>query len=505
MLEVDTEITVSRTPSSPSAALPGGSTGRPDWIRRWERTLWLLDLVAIAVAIGIAAAVRATVSSPVVAQSEGPNRSSYATACILLLATWMSSLSLHMSRDRRISGTGPEEYKRVVTATVRLFGVFAILAFLGQADFTRSLVAVAFPSGVVLLVTVRWLARKWLHRQRKRGGWSHRVLVVGSRDNVAHLAAELTREAYAGFEVVGVCVPGGAEVPDANDTDGPLSWPVVGSLTTIPDAVRTSAADTVAVVPSVGLTPAALRRLGWALEGSGADLVVAPALTDVAGPRVHVRPVAGLPLLHVEAPQYEGPMRVAKGVFDRCVALAMLLLLSPLLIAIAVAVRTTSSGPALFRQERVGRDGHSFTVYKFRSMVVDAEAMVARLAQLNENDGLLFKMREDPRVTRVGRWIRRYSLDELPQLINVLKGDMSLVGPRPPLPSEVANYAFDVRRRLLVKPGMTGLWQVSGRSDLSWEDTVRLDLYYVENWSMTADMLILWKTVAAVLRGSGAY
>lgn len=194
-----------------------------------------------------------------------------------------------------------------------------------------------------------------------------------------------------------------------------------------------------------------------------------------------------------------------KGLVDRSAAAVALTLLMPLLAAIAVAVRVDSRGPVLFRQTRVGQGGREFGVWKFRTMVVDADALLGGLAARNETDGLMFKMREDPRVTRVGRLLRKWSLDELPQLVNVLLGQMSLVGPRPPLPSEVARYDGDVARRLLVKPGMTGLWQVSGRSDLSWEDGIRLDLYYVENWSLAADLTILWKTFGAVVNGRGAY
>jgi exopolysaccharide biosynthesis polyprenyl glycosylphosphotransferase len=249
-----------------------------------------------------------------------------------------------------------------------------------------------------------------------------------------------------------------------------------------------------------------LRRVCWALENTDVDVVVAPALIEVAGPRLHIRPVARLPLLHVEKPEFTGGRRIVKGTFDRLVAVAALTLLSPLLVAIALAIRLTSPGPALFRQTRIGVRGVPFMIYKFRSMRSDAEATKSELTLLNDNaDGLLFKIRRDPRVTAVGRVLRRYSLDELPQLINVAKGEMSLVGPRPPLPAEVELYADDVRRRLLVKPGVTGLWQVSGRSDLSWDDSVRLDLRYVENWSLVWDFEILWKTVYAVFRGAGAY
>jgi exopolysaccharide biosynthesis polyprenyl glycosylphosphotransferase len=248
-----------------------------------------------------------------------------------------------------------------------------------------------------------------------------------------------------------------------------------------------------------------LKRLGWDLEGAGVDLIVAPALTDVAGPRVHIRPVSGLQLLYVEQPEFTGPTWAMKEAFDRALAALALLVLSPLLVLIAASIRLTSTGPVIFRQVRVGRNGEVFTVYKFRTMVVGAETHLEALWEISEGNGVLFKLKDDPRVTRVGRFLRRLSLDELPQLWNVLVGSMSVVGPRPALPNEAERYGRSTARRLLVKPGITGLWQVSGRSDLSWEDSVRLDLYYVENWSFAGDVQILWKTLSAVVRGQGAY
>jgi exopolysaccharide biosynthesis polyprenyl glycosylphosphotransferase len=248
-----------------------------------------------------------------------------------------------------------------------------------------------------------------------------------------------------------------------------------------------------------------LRQLSWQLEGTGIELLVAPGLIEVAGPRLHIRPFEGLPLLSIEQPCFEGWRRVIKGGADRAVAGLVLVLLAPVLAGIALAVKLNSPGPVLYRQERVGLNGRSFTMLKFRSMVVDADRRLEDLRGDNISDGLLFKMRSDPRVTPVGRLLRRLSLDELPQLFNVLRGTMSLVGPRPPLPGEVARYDTSVSRRLLVKPGLTGLWQISGRSDLSWEESVRLDLRYVENWSLAMDALILWKTGRAVLSRSGAY
>jgi exopolysaccharide biosynthesis polyprenyl glycosylphosphotransferase len=250
-----------------------------------------------------------------------------------------------------------------------------------------------------------------------------------------------------------------------------------------------------------------LRRLAWQLERDSIDLVVASTLVDVAGDRTTIRPIDGVPLLHVEHPRLKGGRRLVKAVFDRVGALVLLTLLAPPMLIIAALVRFAPGerGPVIFRQQRVGKDGRPFVLFKFRSMYVDAEARLAELREHNETAAGLFKIRKDPRVTRVGRWLRRLSLDELPQLLNVLRGEMSLVGPRPPLPSEVAKYPADMRRRLVVKPGLTGLWQVSGRSDLSWEDTIRLDLTYVENWSLAMDLAILARTLGAVIRSAGAY
>jgi exopolysaccharide biosynthesis polyprenyl glycosylphosphotransferase len=285
-----------------------------------------------------------------------------------------------------------------------------------------------------------------------------------------------------------------------------MSVPVIGGLDRVADVVQRYEADTVAVLSCPEMSGAGLRDLAWELEKTGTDLCVAPALLDVAGPRTTIRPVAGLPLLHVDQAELGGAKRVVKGAIDRAAAGAMLLALAPAFITIALAIRLTDHGPVFFKQTRVGKNGGTFQVWKFRTMVVDAEARLAELAQLNESGGgVLFKMRRDPRITAVGGWLRRWSLDELPQLINVAVGEMSLVGPRPALPSETEKYGHDMQRRLEVKPGITGLWQVSGRSDLPYDEAVRLDVRYVENWSVLLDLQILWKTCSAVVRGSGAY
>jgi exopolysaccharide biosynthesis polyprenyl glycosylphosphotransferase len=310
------------------------------------------------------------------------------------------------------------------------------------------------------------------------------------------LAQQLHRERYHGMQIVGACLPRPAA--------GAMPVDVFGRFDDVADAVRLAQADTVAVLACPEFDAEALRRLAWQLETDDIDLIVAPALMDVAGPRTTIRPVDGLPLLHVEHPVLSGGRRVVKEIFDRGLAGLGLLVLAPLMLAIALAVRFTSRGPVLFRQERVGKSGTPFRMYKFRSMSIDAEQRRAELGD-EHGDPVLFKIRDDPRMTPLGRRLRRYSLDELPQLINVMRGQMSLVGPRPPLPAEVEKYMDDARRRLVVKPGLTGLWQVSGRSNLSWEESVRLDLRYVENWSMAMDLQILWRTISAVLRGAGAY
>jgi exopolysaccharide biosynthesis polyprenyl glycosylphosphotransferase len=347
-------------------------------------------------------------------------------------------------------------------------------------------------------VVLRFALRKRLHAARARGECLRRVIVVGHELSVIGITRQLRRERYHGLEVVGACLPPGCD-------DAMLDLPVYGTFDDVATAVDLAEADTVVVLSCPELDGVALRRLAWRLERDEIDLVVASALIDVAGARTTIRPFDGLPMLHVEHPRLHGGIRIVKELVDRLGALALLALFGPLLLAIALLVRVTSPGPVLFRQVRVGRDGREFRIVKFRSMYVDAEARLAEVRHLNEHDGVLFKIRNDPRVTPVGRWLRRFSLDELPQLLNVLAGQMSLVGPRPPLPQEAAAYAADVRRRLAVKPGMTGLWQVSGRSDLPWEEAVRLDLRYVENWSLSLDLVILLRTMTAVVRSSGAY
>ena len=469
---------------------------RNTWRRNYPAALVLTDLVCAFLGAGLTAAMAHTIGTAPLTDEH--NR----ILGMIALPMWMLVLALSGGYDLRVLGVGSDEFKRVVNAGVRFGATMALIAYLSRVIIARGILVVALPLTVALTCVMRYAVRRVLHRVRAQGKACDKVLVVGTGEHAITLVRELKSAPHLGLDVLGVCMPGGRR----EDSLGGLDIPIFGSIGSVRTAAIRAGANTVAVAQSPAITPGVMRRLAWELEGLDIDLVVAPGLTDVAGPRIHVRPVPGVPLLHIEQPQFSGFGRVTKGAIDRTLAAIMLTLMAPFLAVLAIAIRLDSEGPSLFRQQRVGRDGRIFTVYKFRSMCQDAETKLERIIDLNEcTDSLLFKVKDDPRVTRVGKFLRRYSLDELPQLLNVLFGQMSLVGPRPPLPSEVQRYDGTINRRLLVKPGLTGLWQVSGRSDLDWEDGLRLDLYYVENWSPALDFMILWKTAFAVVRARGAY
>lgn len=467
-----------------------------DWERRYGRILVVSDLVVLAWVFATAH----TVWAANLPDDQGLRPFSFGpvAASFVILLMWHAVLTLAGTRDLRVFGGGPEEYKRVLNSTLVVFAVIAFVGYMIGAQVPRTYVAVLLPFGLLLLSLSRWSWRQWLLVRRQHGQMIHDAVVVGSSEAVDHLAAVILRNAVFGYRLTAACVT------SADPPDHIAGIPVLGGVDSLAAKVMGANVDAVIITSSDATHPEMVRRLGWDLEGYDIEIIVAPSLANIAGPRVHIRPVAGLPLLHVEQPSYRGAQRWAKDLVDRVGGLLLLLLFSPVMLALAIAIKVSSSGGVFFVQERVGRDGKTFGMIKFRSMVEGADEMLGDL-QPDTSNVVMFKMRDDPRVTRVGRFIRRYSLDELPQLFNVLKGDMSLVGPRPPLVSEVSGYAAEARRRLLVRPGMTGPWQISGRSDLDWEETMRLDLYYVENWSLVGDMLILWKTFRAVVSSAGAY
>lgn len=415
---------------------------------------------------------------------------------------WIASLSMFSTRAPSIMGTGATEYTRVAHATGLAFGFLAIVFVLFEWQGIRVQLFYALPVGMVTLITSRWVWRRWLLRQRVDGRYASRTVVVGSRDEVEYAIKTLGRTGSTGYRVVGTAL-----IDDDIDhlRVGAATYPVARGM----DAVRATSAelhaDTILVASQPAGDPTYIKRLAWELEGTASELVLSSRIADVAGPRMSLRPVEGLPMLHVKIPTFEGSAYVLKRVLDIVASTAALVVFAPFAAIIAVAIKIDNPGPVFFRQDRVGRDGREFPMVKFRSMSVNAEAELAKLLEENEGSGLLFKMKNDPRVTRVGKILRRFSLDEVPQFWNVLVGDMSIVGPRPPLPSEVTAYDGTVFRRLYTKPGITGPWQVGGRSDLSWDESVRLDLRYVENWSALSDLTIMWRTAKVMIRPNGAY
>ncbi|WP_078912249.1 sugar transferase [Streptomyces sp. NRRL S-646] len=465
-----------------------------DWEQRYRRTVITSDTVATALVV-------AAIGNFFGARDAANWHEKWGILAFGTELLVLGALAVGRAWAPAVLGQGAEEFRRLGRS---LFAATVVLALGGIALTSRNIklwIFVAIPAIALVTMTARYLLRLWLHKQRKEGQCLRPVLAAGSPATVRDLITRTRKFPHIGWRVEAVCTTDGRGI-DGDQLDG---VPVVGLLTDVAKHVRHDGYRVVAVTPDPHWTPDRLQRLAWNLEGSDAEMVVAPVLMEVAGPRLHVDAVLGIPLLRVSMPTFTGGRRAIKAVVDRVGAAVLLMFFAPLMVSVALLVLIDSRGGAFYRQRRVGKDGREFTILKFRTMVSGAHGARAELAERNEGAGLLFKVRRDPRVTRVGAVLRRYSIDELPQLFNVLTGSMSLVGPRPPLPEECAAYDPDIRRRLLVKPGLTGLWQISGRSDLPWEEAVRLDLRYVEDWSLALDTVILWKTMRAVLHGQGAY
>lgn len=490
-----------RSSSRASVAGPPRSE-RERWQVDYARRLWIGDLLVVGAAVTAAQIIRFGGPAGPPLATTAPLVVGYTAVSVLLGLLWLAFLAVGGTRSSRVIGSGTEEYRRVVASSLKMFGAIAIVSLLFRFDIARGYLAIALPLGVLGLMGQRRLWRIWVVRRRLAGDCSIRVLVVGGRGSASAMAAAFGRDPASGYHVVGVCTPDGV-LPDLRVAERVI--PVVGDDRSVIEAVRITGADTVAVTATDDLGPAHLRRLAWELDPLGVELIVTPGLVDIAGTRLTHRLVADMPMLHVGKPQYDRAKSVSKNAFDCCFAVCAIAVIAPVLLGIALAVRCTSSGPILYRSERIGRDGKPFAMLKFRSMYQNADAHIGELIDARGGNALYFKMRDDPRVTPVGKLIRKFSLDELPQFFNVLRGEMSVVGPRPQVRREVDCYDGTMRRRLLVKPGVTGLWQVSGRSDLSPEDAMRLDLSYVENWSMVLDLLLIAKTIGAVTRGDGAY
>lgn len=472
-----------------------------DWRYALARRISLSDGLILVAATSASVVLRFGFNSDV----QAPLSTNYQIFAAVIAIGWWLALTLFRTRDPRLLGGGVMEYRRVVRATVVMFGCLAILSVMLKWDMSRGFLAITLPLGLVSLLASRKAWRVWLRRQRRHGRSVSRALVVGSPHAALRLARSFNGEPAVGMAVAGVWMPDAA-AGGARDLEvAGSSFPILGDDYGLLDALTAAGADTVIVTDSEHLGPERMRELTWQLEGVDVDLMVSPNLVDISAPRMHLGTIGNEPFIKLEQPQYAEAGHALKGFFDAFFGVLLTILAAPLLLAAAIAIKLTSPGPAFFLQTRIGRRGVPFKIIKLRTMKTGADQLLADLLkEQGRTDAPLFKVDADPRITRVGSFLRRYSIDELPQLVNVVKGDMSLVGPRPQRDAEVEMYDHKAKRRLAVRPGMTGLWQVSGRSNLTWDEAVQLDLYYVENWSMTGDLVILWKTIRTVLWSEGA-
>ena len=457
-----------------------------DWKPNLRRNIARADLCALTLTLFFILSVR----FPEIWRSELTN---YEIRNILLaflvLGSWLFFLWFNGSRDTNILGFGADEYKKLINATLLSFTSVAFVSYIFKLEISRLFVLSIFPFGSLVLFILRRILRRRLLRARSQGRYLSRVLLLhsGVSDPVEQ---RLALAQHAGFNIV-------HKIVTAEKVNFDVKEIVSNALS--------NNCDSIMVGQSAVISATELRKLGWALEQTNIDLIVAPAVTEIAGPRLKVSNVEGLPLLHLEQPAFSGASRVTKRILDLTISIVGLIFISPFLLIVAILIKSSDRGSVLYTQKRIGQNNKEFNVYKFRTMYEGSHELRAQVMAETNKDPRLAKDPQDPRITKPGLFLRRWSIDEIPQIINVLKGEMSLVGPRPPLAEEVNKYEKSETRRLLVKPGLTGLWQVSGRSELDWEDAVRLDLYYVENWSLTLDILIIIRTAAAVWRGEGAY
>lgn len=476
-----------RSPGHVATELRSHRRGRRRLLRPYVARAAVLDLVGLVLA-GVAGTVAdTTMLTDHVLGGDWGLRPAFA-----LVLVWLGSLVTLSAYDVRIAGSGPEEYKRLGGAALLALGVFATISYFAELDSVRRFLVVALPVGLVLTLAFRFLLRGWLARSRAGGRFLNRTVVVGQGRHAEELESRLQRDSYAGFEVVGRISPPSRE-------ESVEQWLDVSEAT-----LAHLSADAVAVAEMSGIDSDLVRRLSWRIEGPRMDLLVSPALSDLAGPRLSIRPASGVPLIHLDEPQLNGPKAAVKRVVDVVGGGAILLLIALPLLVVAALIKLTSKGPVFYTQQRVGRHGEPFSFLKFRSMVVGAHNLRDGVIGTPDDD-ISERYRADPRITKVGRVLRRWSIDELPQLVHVITGEMSLVGPRPLLLDELPLLVDTDHRRHMTKPGLTGLWQVSGRKDVEWEERMRLDLWYVENWSPALDMVILLRTARAVLSGHGAY
>jgi exopolysaccharide biosynthesis polyprenyl glycosylphosphotransferase len=451
----------------------------------------LADLTTVATSMVIAISLCRLLP---VAQNHG-----WLLVAILSLPLWCLALLRFGLYRTYVIASRIEEFNAVVRAVAATAATMAIVAFAFRLDISRSWLLMTVVVAVVLLTLERKLARELLLGQRRRGRFLHRAIIVGDNLEALGLCEVLSSDPYLAYEVAGFLTN--------NVERGTRLWsdrPVLGRTEQALEVVARYGLSN-AVIATTSVDQATTNRLVRDFTAAGLHVDLSSALSDIAAGRLRIRPFVRYPVLHVDAVGRHGWRLWAKRTLDVVGSVVLLVVTAPLVAISAVAIKLDSSGPCLFRQERLGQDGRRFMVFKLRTMEVEAEANLESLRHRNESSGPLFKIRDDPRVTPIGRVLRRYSIDELPQLWNVLRGEMSLVGPRPALPSEAEHWSPEVYARIKVKPGITGMWQVRGRSSASFEEYLRLDMYYVDNWSLWSDLAILLKTVPAVVLKRGAY
>jgi len=463
-----------------------GSGSRTIWAPQLAKNMALFDFITLALTLLLVASVR---FSDIWLENLTSYEIRNILFSILILISWNFFLWFTNSRDTKILGFGADEYKRIINATFLSFTLIAITSYIFKLEISRSFILITYLLGLMFLFILRRLLRRRLLKARLKDRYISKVMLLQSTE-VDLVETRLNTAQHAGFRIVLRYL-----LNENKSLD----------LTEIVNKAKENNCDQIMVGQSALISAVELRKLGWALEDTSIDLVVAPAVTEIAGPRLKVSNVEGLPLLHLEQPSFSGLARVTKRILDLFVSIFGLILSSPILFIVALIIKYFDNGPIIYCQKRIGKDNKEFFVYKFRTMVEGSHSLRSEVMSNTSKDPRLAKNPNDPRITKPGLFLRRWSIDEIPQLINVIRGEMSLVGPRPPLAEEVSRYEKSESRRLLVTPGLTGLWQVSGRSELDWEDAVRLDLYYVENWSLTLDLLIILRTAAAVWRGEGAY
>jgi len=468
---------------------------RRDPLRVYAVRAVALDVVAIVIAAVIGFVLRWTIPYDL-----NISDYTYVFFALVVVVSWIGALLVRGAYDTRILGVGSEEFKRVITASGAVFAAVAIVALAFKLDLSRGFVLITFVVGLILLLAVRWSLRAWLRNERRYGHFLHRTVVIGSGPRSEGIVDLLDRDPVAGFTVVDV-IPepvGDAETGVVED-EAVEAW-----LDEVMARISIVDADTVAVADSPNLGQRVIKKLAWRLEGPRVDLLVAPTLGDFAGPRVTMRMQADLPLIHLDEPQLTGSKRAIKRGLDIVIGTLLAILFLPFMLVAAIGTFFSSRGPVFYRQQRIGRGGETITVTKFRTMYVGSDQKRDDVIGVPD-ERIHERYKNDPRITPFGRVLRRWSIDEMPQITNVIGGSMSLVGPRPVLLDEIPLFEDDDHRRHLTKPGLTGLWQVSGRKAVDWEERMRMDLDYVEHWSPALDLVIVAKTVKVVVTGNGAY